>query len=83
MEQGRRESTKFKVVTVSKITRDQRKRKENNVNAKNQSFTEEARVNLKLYTQLKAIYEEEGVTHKTHQFLTRITKKKVNNLHLT
>lgn len=79
MEQGERGNTKFKIVTASKTTRDQRRRRENNVNAKNQSFTEEARENLKLYTQLKATYEEEGVTHKTHQFLTRITKKKVNS----
>lgn len=41
------------------------------------AFTEEAKNNLKTYTKLKTIYEEEGMTQKTHQFLTRITRAKV------
>ena len=46
---------------------------------KNKSFTEEAKEMLKLYIKLKSIYEDEGMTQKTHQFLTRITQKKVNS----
>lgn len=40
-------------------------------------FTEEAKDNLSRYTRMKTIYEDEGVTQRTHQFLTKITSTKV------
>lgn len=40
-------------------------------------FTEEALANLKVYNELKTVYEEEGVNQITHQFLNRISKKKI------
>ncbi|CAI2385509.1 unnamed protein product [Moneuplotes crassus] len=42
------------------------------------AFTEEAKENLKTYVRLKTIYEDEGMTQRTHQFLIRITKKKLD-----
>lgn len=41
------------------------------------AFTEEAKDSLSRYTRMKTIYEEEGVTQRTHQFLTKITSAKV------
>lgn len=46
-------------------------------------FTEEALANLKIYNELKTVYEDEGVTQQTHQFLNRISQRKIsenNNL---
>lgn len=40
-------------------------------------FTDEALSNLKIYNELKTEYEEEGVNQLTHQFLSRISKKKI------
>ncbi|CAI2364872.1 unnamed protein product [Moneuplotes crassus] len=40
-------------------------------------FTEEALGNLKIYNELKTQYEEEGVNQQTHQFLSRISRKKI------
>lgn len=61
-------------------TRKIRAREEGkNANAQQSKvFTEEAKDNLRIYTKLHTIYEEEGITQKTHQFLTRITKRKVS-----
>jgi hypothetical protein len=41
-------------------------------------FTEEALANLKIYNELKTIYEQEGVNQITHQFLKRISHKKIS-----
>lgn len=47
-------------------------------NVPNQNiFTEEALANLKIYNELKTQYEEEGVNQQTHQFLSRISRKKI------
>lgn len=40
-------------------------------------FTEEALANLKIYNELKTVYEDEGVNQQTHQFLNRISQKKI------
>ena len=40
-------------------------------------FTEEALSNLKIYNELKTIYEEECVNQITHQFLNRISQQKM------
>jgi len=40
-------------------------------------FTEEALANLKIYNELKTIYEGEGVNQQTHQFLNRISQRKI------
>ena len=76
---GKKRKHKIKNTGSQQGNKRSRKEEKKNASVKNQSFTEEARTDLKLYTQLKAIYEEEGVTQKTHQFLTRIAKKKVIN----
>ena len=41
-------------------------------------FTEEALANLKIYNELKTVYEEEGVNQQTHQFLNRISQRKIS-----
>lgn len=40
-------------------------------------FTEEALSNLKIYNELKTIYEDEWVNQITHQFLSRISQQKI------
>jgi hypothetical protein len=40
-------------------------------------FTEEALSNLKIYNELKTEYEDEGVNQQTHQFLNRISQRKI------
>lgn len=40
-------------------------------------FTEEALANLKIYNELKTEYEDEGVNQTIHQFLNRISQKKI------
>ena len=74
---GRKRKSRYE--NGSQLTNKRAKRKEtkSDLKYKNKSFTEEAKEMLKLYIKLKSIYEEEGMTQKTHQFLTRITKKKV------
>ena len=71
---------KSKNETSSQQSNKRAKRKDDNKNMKfkNKSFTEEAKKMLELYIKLKTIYEDEGMTQKTHQFLTRITQKKVS-----
>jgi hypothetical protein len=40
-------------------------------------FTDEALANLKVYNEHKTVYEEEGVNQQAHQFLNRISQKKI------
>jgi len=62
---------------IISVAQSARNRKSNGGGKKSKAFTEEAKDHLKVYNRLHSIYEEEGVTYKTHQFLTRITKAKV------
>jgi hypothetical protein len=57
------------------------KRQKTNEESKIESsklFSEEALANLKIYNELKTEYEEEGVNQITHQFLNRISHKKLS-----
>jgi predicted N-acyltransferase len=72
-----------KDTNASQNSSKKRKIKEERKNANFENvkiFTEEAKENLRLYNKMHTIYEEEGVTQKTHQFLTRITQSKVREL---
>lgn len=42
-----------------------------------QVFNEEALANLRIYNELKTVYEEEGINQTAHQFLKRISHKKI------
>lgn len=59
-------------------TGSKRSKTEEDLQAQNPKvFTEEALANLKIYNELKTAYEEEGVNQQTHQFLHRISQKKI------
>lgn len=59
--------------TQSKLTKNLEELKAQNPKV----FTEEALSNLKIYNELKTEYEEEGVNQQTHQFLNRISQRKI------
>lgn len=76
--EGKASGRKRRRSSQSNDTPHKRVKNEEDLQAKNPKvFTDEALANLKVYNELKTIYEEEGVNQQAHQFLNRISQKKI------